>query len=92
MNNLDAGNCNKTKCKTCIFGHTPVQLTQERMLEIRTYLAAFEAAHICHTTDKTCYGALEFQSRIAHAVSIIEKPTVECFLNAAEKYLNIKQQ
>jgi hypothetical protein len=85
---LNPNNCNKAKCKTCMFGPTPVQLSPERLNEIHTYLANFTSSHICHTTNKTCFGGLEFQAKIAHALKIIEKPTVNCFLDTANEYLN----
>lgn len=87
MNHLQPENCNKAKCKTCIFGRTPVDISKERMLEIRTYLAGFEAAHLCHTTDKTCFGALEFQAKILHAINIIKQPTVAALLETAKLYI-----
>lgn len=70
-----------------MFGPTPVQLSPGRLNEIHAYLAKFESSHICHTTNKTCYGGLEFQSKIAHALRIIEQPTVDCFLNTAKQYI-----
>lgn len=89
MNFLDPNNCNKAKCKTCIFGDTPIELSPERIEEIRSYLINFEASHVCHTTDKTCYGALEFQSKVLYAAGIIEVPTVNAFLQKAKTILNI---
>lgn len=87
QNRLDPKNCNKAKCKTCIFGPTPVVISPERMNEITGYLASFESSHICHTTNKTCYGALEFQAKIMYAFSIIKEPTPEALLEGAKEYL-----
>lgn len=91
MEYLNPKNCNKAKCKTCVFGPTPVQLSPERLNEIHTYLANFESSHICHTTNKTCYGGLELQAKIAHALKITEQPTVDSFLNTAKIYINNNQ-
>lgn len=87
QNRLYKQNCNKAKCKTCIFGPTPILLSNERIVEIHGYLTAFKASHICHTTDLTCYGALEYQAKILHAVGIINYPTVEELLITAAQIL-----
>ena len=87
QNRLNQDNCNKAKCKTCIFGDTPVQLTQDRINEIHSYLAKFESSHICHTTNKTCYGALEFQAKIMFGMGIIESPTAEALLEKAKQFI-----
>jgi hypothetical protein len=71
-----------------MFGPTPIELSQDRLNEIHKYLASFESSHICHTTNKTCYGGLELQAKIAYALKIINEPTVSAFLNTAKKYLN----
>ena len=88
---LDRKNCNKAKCKTCIFKEdgTGLILSHERMAEIQTYLVLGESSHICHTTEKTCYGALEYQSTIFYRMGIIEKESVDCLLETAKKYLNV---
>ena len=88
MSHLQYENCNKAKCKSCIFGPTPIELTQKRKNEIHGYLARFESSHICHTTNKTCYGALEYQAKIMYAMHMIEAPTAESLLLTANKYLN----
>lgn len=87
QNRLHPDNCNKAKCKTCIFGPTPVELTPERKAEIIDYLITFKSSHICHTTEKTCYGALELQAKTMAAMHIISEPTVESMLTQANKYL-----
>lgn len=71
-----------------MFGPTPIHLSQERLNEIHGYLSSFKSSHICHTTNKTCYGGLEFQSKIAYALKIIEQPTVGSFLDTAKQYIN----
>lgn len=88
QNRLQPQNCNKAKCKTCIFGPTPVHLSNERIAEIHAYLAAFKASHICHTTNLTCYGALEYQAKILHAIGVINNPTVDELLITAKQILN----
>lgn len=84
---LKPENCNKSMCKTCIFGDTPVQLSPQRVIEIHTYLIKFEAVHICHTTDRVCYGALELQAKVLFALGGISSPTIESLLNEAEKFI-----
>jgi hypothetical protein len=88
-NHLKVENCNKAKCKSCIFGPNPASITEQRMVEIRLYLARFEYSHICHTTNKTCYGAIEFQARIMHAIGIIPDGKAETFLQKAKEILNL---
>lgn len=90
-NFLAPENCNKAKCKTCMFGPTPIQLSPERLQEIKNYLASGESSHVCHTTNKTCYGGLEFQARIFHSLTIIAEPTVDCLLETAAKFLSKAQ-
>jgi hypothetical protein len=91
-NRLHPDNCNKAECKTCIFGRTPLLLAPDRMAEIQRYLAVGEAAHICHTTNKTCYGSLEFQSQIFHRMGIIQEPTPESLLKEAGKHLKFNKE
>ncbi|SEM90896.1 hypothetical protein SAMN04488505_10717 [Chitinophaga rupis] len=87
QNRLHPDNCNKAQCKSCIFGPTPLELAPERRAEIESYLATFQASHICHTTDKTCYSALQFQAKILHAMGLIGHPTAESLLEGAATYL-----
>ena len=87
QNQLKPENCNKVKCKSCIFGPNPVHLSEERKREIINYLSKFESSHVCHVTDKTCYGALEFQARILFYKKIIPEPTVESLLKEAQKFI-----
>jgi hypothetical protein len=88
-NRLHPENCNKAKCKTCIFGKTPLNLREGRMNEIKEYLSDFSATHICHTTNLTCYGATEFQAELLHRKGILKEPTVECLLEQAKEYFSI---
>lgn len=87
--NLHPDNCNKAKCKTCIFrtDGNQIVLSPGRLDEIRTYLLG-SSSHICHTTNKTCYGGLEWQAQMFYRNEIIEEPTVENLLLTANKYLN----
>lgn len=91
MDHLDFDSCNKGKCKSCIFGPSPISLLPERVNEIYSYLIKFEASHICHTTNKTCYGGLELQAKVLYANNIINEPTVSALLNAAKIFLNHKK-
>lgn len=87
---LKSENCNKSHCKSCIFHpnvEQRVKLSAEREQEIKTYLMAFQSSHVCHCTEKTCYGALELQAQTAHILKITPSPTVESFLETAKKYL-----
>lgn len=74
-----------------MFGPTPIRLSPKRLNEIHTYISNFKSSHICHTTNKTCYGSLELQSKIAYALKIINEPTVNAFLNTAKQYINTDQ-
>lgn len=87
QNRLQPQNCNKAKCKTCIFGTTPLYISAERFIDICEYLSRFEASHICHTTNLTCYGALEFQAKLLHAKGVIAEPTAEAMLAEAARYI-----
>jgi hypothetical protein len=87
QNRLHPSNCNKAMCKTCMFGPTPIELTPARLAEIHKYLAEFSSSHVCHTTNKTCYGGLEFQAKIMYAMRIIKQPTVESMLEVVGKVL-----
>jgi len=89
-NFLDPKNCNKRKCKTCIFrtDGKGLKLRHERMAEIQGYLSSGENSHICHTSEKTCYGALEYQATVFYRMGSIEEESVKCLLETAKKYLN----
>ena len=90
MDYLKKENTNKQKCKSCMFNYNEnsVELSVERMAEIVEYLITFKKSHICHTTNKTCYGGLELQASVMHVRGIIPEPTVESMLETAEKYIN----
>jgi hypothetical protein len=88
---LDPNNCNKAKCKSCMFGDTPIKLSSDRMDEITAYLVKGESSHICHTTNKTCYGALELQAKVFFAHGLLKEPTVECLLATAAEVLGKAQ-
>ena len=90
MDYLNPHNCNKTHCNTCIFHpnyEQRINLSAERINEITSYLAKGESSHICHTTNKTCYGGLEFQANIFFRLGFIKENTVECLLKTAQKIL-----
>lgn len=86
---LKKDNTNKAKCKTCIFGENPVQLSQKRIQEINQYLVTLEYSHVCHTTNKTCYGGMEIQARVMFALGAIKEPTVKAFLEKAKDILKL---
>lgn len=89
MNHLDKKNCNKAKCKTCIFHPNQQVVTPDRMNEITTYLATGESSHICHTTNLTCYGALEFQATIFFRLGLIPEENVDSLLETAKQILKL---
>ena len=90
MNFLNPQNCNKTHCKSCIFHPNEsnrILLSEERIAEIKIYLATFSSSHICHNTNKTCYGGLEFQAEILFRIGLIQENTVDNLLETAQKFL-----
>jgi len=89
MNYLDKTNCNKAKCKSCMFGNNPISLSEERLKEINGYLTGLQSSHVCHVTNKTCYGGLEVQAKQMHQLGITPDATVETFLNTARQVLNL---
>jgi hypothetical protein len=89
QNRLKPENCNKAMCKTCMFGPTPISLSPERLDEIHNYLVTFQSSHVCHTTNKTCYGALQLQAQALYSMNMISSPTVEALLEAANKLLGL---
>ena len=91
---LKKENCNKTHCKSCIFHpdrSKRINLSAERIVEINIYLRTFQSSHVCHVTNKTCYGGLEVQAQTAFAVGVTKSPDVDEFLNEAEKRLNFNK-
>lgn len=90
MTFLQKENCNKTHCKSCIFHpdfSKRIKLSEERISEIKMYLSKFESSHICHVTEKTCFGSLKFQSEILFFLGHINENSVESMLNEAEKFI-----
>jgi hypothetical protein len=90
VNRMDRSFCNKAKCKSCIF-HTDgnaLALEPGRLDEIKAYLLG-SSSHICHTTNLTCYGALEYQAEMFYRLNWINEPTVDCLLDTAKKLLNL---
>jgi len=89
-NRLNPQNCNKSHCKTCIFHpnfEKRIKLQQERINEITEYLATFKSSHICHVTNKTCYGSLEFQANILFGIGIINENNVNSLLETAKNFI-----
>jgi len=89
MNNLKVDQANKQKCKTCMFNYNEhsVELSPERMHEILDYLITLKNSHICHTTNKTCYGGMEIQARVLYIKGLIPEPTPECLMESAKEIL-----
>ncbi len=92
MNQLDVNNCNKTHCNSCLFHpeeNKRIKLEEYRIIDIKDYLASFRSSHICHVTNKTCYGAMEYQANILFSMGLIEANTVESFLKTAKEILGL---
>lgn len=94
MNHLEAANCNKKCCHTCMFNEEgkPIELGPGRREEIETYLRTFQSSHVCHTTNKTCYGGLKIQAEMLFRLGIISENTVDCLLETASKTLNLTDE
>lgn len=88
-NNLKPENCNKAMCVSCIFREdgSALELNPGRLDEIKHFLAIARQSHICHTTNKTCYGALTFQATIFYRMKLIPEDSVESLLETAGKYI-----
>lgn len=84
-------NINNSKCKSCMFGKTPIQLSEKRPAEINGYLKDFSYSHICHTTNKTCRGRAEVQAQEMFNRKIIPEPTVETMVNIFKAIKGIKK-
>lgn len=67
-----------------------IELTEARIVEIKNYLTGLQCSHLCHVTNKTCYGGLVIQAEMLHRLGIIENNTVESFLNKAQEVLKFK--
>jgi len=93
-NFLARENCNTKKCKSCIFRTDGKQLilSPGRMSEIQAYLGTGQSSHICHNTERTCYGALEYQAMIFYRIGLIKEESVDCLLDTAKKYLDKNDQ
>ena len=84
-------NINASKCKSCMFGDNPIQLSEKRLAEINGYLKDLSSSHICHTTNKTCRGGAEVQAKEMFERGIIPEPTVECMVNVFKVIQKIKE-
>jgi len=89
-NFLARENCNTKKCKSCIFRTDGKQLilSPQRMAEIQAYLGTGQSSHICHNTEKTCYGALEYQATIFYRMGFIKEESVDSLLETAKRHLD----
>ena len=92
-NRMNRENCNKAQCKSCIFrtDGDNAKIGEKRMDEIRNYLATGKSSHICHVTEKTCYGALEYQADMFNRIGIIPENSVKSLLDTAAKVLQLEQ-
>ena len=83
-------NNNKKHCKSCIFHPDPskrIHLTEGRIKEINEYLTNLKSSHICHQTEKACYGGLEVQAKSMFEKKLIPEPTVKSLLDTAKLFL-----
>lgn len=89
MDYLKPENCNKIKCKTCIFRTDGNQfvLSEMRLKEINSYLKNFESSHVCHLTEKTCYGGLEVTAQALFEKGLIPNNKVETMLEIAQAFI-----
>lgn len=89
QNRLKPENCNTKKCKSCIFrtDGNEFRLSPGRMKEVRRYLTEFESSHVCHVTNKTCYGGLEVTAQAMFDKGIIPDNKVETMLAIAQMFI-----
>ena len=85
-------NINSKKCKSCMFGETPIHLSEKRLTEINGYLKDLSSSHICHTTNKTCRGGAEVQAQEMFDRGIIPEPTVETMVNVFKAIMGMKKK
>lgn len=85
MANIDLRNCNAKMCKTCIFQPQQKVVTPGRLTEIQLYLIK-GTNHICHTTNKICRGARNFQLQVFFRMGLISSETDEALYEQAAKY------
>lgn len=84
-------NINKVKCKSCMFGETPIQLSGKRLTEINGYLKDLSSSHVCHVTNKTCRGGAEVQAKEMFDRGIIPEPTVDCMVSIFKMIRGLKK-
>lgn len=78
----------KSPCKTCPWaGETPIQLSEERMIEITQNLTS--STHLCHSSKDTkiCRGGRDIQLRWLYLNGFISQPTDAALQEAFDKYL-----
>lgn len=87
---LKEGNYNKAQCKSCIFrtDGNQTKITRERLNEIMNYLSTLRSSHICHVTNKACYGGMQIIARSMYLLNMIPDPEVKTMLEEAKKQLN----
>jgi hypothetical protein len=76
-------------CKSCPFaGEKPIQLTEERMIEITQNLT--DSTHLCHSVKNTkiCRGGREIQIRWLYLKGFISEPTDTALNEAFDFYLS----
>jgi hypothetical protein len=78
-------------CRTCPFeGKEPINLSQERYVEIYTDVAGLDGQHLCHSAnnEKICRGGRNIQLKIVKALGFVDEPTDEAFDQAMDEVLN----
>lgn len=75
-------------CLTCPWaGEKPIQLSEERMVQITQNLK--DSTHLCHSANNRliCRGGREIQLRLLYLNGFITEPTDEALQEAFDKYL-----
>lgn len=75
-------------CSSCPFHPGGLELTDDKMTQIKAYLAEGQN-HLCHsdTTNKTvCRGGRQYQLNVFHARGWISEPTDEALREAMSAF------
>ena len=80
-------NINKQKCKSCMWGETPIQLREGRVEEITEMITSGTAMQICHTNNRTCRGGAEVLAKHLHEKGQLPEPSVSMLERFAQFFL-----
>ena len=87
LRKVDIRSVNAKMCDTCVFREGQKIVPPQRVGEIQEYLIQ-GTNHVCHTTDKICRGARDYQLTIFHRMGIILEPTDEALYIENDKVMN----